>query len=184
MSVKLRFKRLGRKKRPFYRLVAIDHRKRRDGREIERLGWYNPSSIDVSFKMNEDRLVYWLDKGAIPSMTVKNLLGKIGFNHKYHLIKEGKSADIIEKEMQEFLERQEERDKRKEEKKKLKKEKDKVTVTDQEAPAEEAAAEEPPAEEAAAEEPPAEEAAAEEAPAEEAAAEEPPAEEKKGTDKE
>ena len=109
MSVKLRFKRLGRKNRPFYRLVAIDHRTRRDGREIERLGWYNPSSIDVSFKMNEDRVVYWLDKGAIPSMTVKNLLGKVGFNHKYHLIKEGKSNEVIEKEMQEFLEREKDR---------------------------------------------------------------------------
>jgi len=171
LSVKLRFKRLGRRNRPFYRLVAIDHRKRRDGREIERLGWYNPSSVDVSFKMNEDRLVYWLDKGAIPSMTVKNLLGKVGFNHKYHLIKEGKSSEVIEKEMQEFLERQEGREERKAEKKKIKKQKAK-------APAEEAATEEAPAEEAATEEAPAEEAATEEAPAEEAAENE-----KSGTDK-
>ena len=110
MSVKLRFKRLGRKNRPFYRLVAIDHRTRRDGREIERLGWYNPSSVDVEFKMNEDRMVYWLDKGAIPSMTVKNLLGKVGFNHKYHLVKLGKSEEVIEKEMQEFLVRQKNRE--------------------------------------------------------------------------
>ena len=53
MSVKLRFKRLGRKNRPFYRLVAIDSRKRRDGREIEKLGWFNPSSVDETFKFNE-----------------------------------------------------------------------------------------------------------------------------------
>ena len=81
MAVKIRLKRMGRKKRPFYRLVAIDSKVRRDGREIERLGWYNPSSVDVQFKMNEDRVVYWLDNGAIPSLTVKNLLGKEGFNH-------------------------------------------------------------------------------------------------------
>ena len=77
MSVKLRFKRLGRKKRPFYRLVAIDSRSRRDGREIEKLGWFNPSSVDETFKFNENRVVHWLDKGAIPSLTVKNLLGKV-----------------------------------------------------------------------------------------------------------
>ena len=56
MSVKLRFKRLGRKNRPFYRLVAIDSRKRRDGREIEKLGWFNPSSVDETFKFNENRV--------------------------------------------------------------------------------------------------------------------------------
>ncbi len=103
MSVKLRFKRLGRKKRPFYRLVAIDSRSRRDGREIEKLGWFNPSSVDETFKFNENRVVHWLDKGAIPSLTVKNLLGKVGFNHKYHLIGLGKSEDEISKEMEEFL---------------------------------------------------------------------------------
>ena len=142
MSVKLRFKRLGRKNRPFYRLVAIDSRSRRDGREIERLGWYNPSCVDNDFKMNEDRVVYWLDKGAIPSITVKNLLGKLGFNHKYHLIRLGKSDEMIEKEMKEFEERQAAREDRKIEKKKLKKEESKKTAKAEEAPAEEAATEE------------------------------------------
>ena len=46
---------MGRKKRPYYRLVAIDSKTRRDGREIERLGWYNPSSVDVQFKMKIGR---------------------------------------------------------------------------------------------------------------------------------
>ena len=188
MSVKLRFKRLGRKNRPFYRLVAIDSRKRRDGREIEKIGWFNPSSVDETFKFNEDRVVHWLDKGAIPSLTVKNLLGKVGFNHKYHLIKLGKSAEEIEKEMEAFLDREKNRDQRKAQKKADKKEKLKAKAKAEEAPAEEAAVEEAPAEEAAVEEAPAEEAAAEEAPAEEAAVEEAPAEEEsekkdeKGTD--
>ena len=142
MSVKLRFKRLGRKNRPFYRLVAIDSRKRRDGREIEKLGWFNPSSVDETFKFNENRVVHWLDKGAIPSLSVKNLLGKTGFNHKYHLIKLGKSEDVIEKEVEEFLARQKDRDERKDENKKLKKEKTKAKAKAEEAPAEEAATEE------------------------------------------
>ena len=153
MSVKLRFKRLGRKNRPFYRLVAIDSRKRRDGREIEKIGWFNPSSVDETFKFNEDRVVHWLDKGAIPSLTVKNLLGKVGFNHKYHLIKLGKSAEEIEKEMEAFLDREKNRDERKAQKKADKKEKLKAKAKAEEAPVEEA-----PAEEAAAEEAPSEEA--------------------------
>ena len=71
MAVRIRLKKMGRKKRPFYRLVAIDSKKRRDGLEIERLGWYNPSSVDESFKFNEeyllrslsinsDLIIYWI----------------------------------------------------------------------------------------------------------------------------
>ena len=143
---------MGRKKRPYYRLVAIDSKTRRDGREIERLGWYNPSSVDVQFKINESRVVHWLDNGAIPSLTVKNLLGKEGFNHKYHLIRMGTSEEIIEKEMQEFLERQKNRELNKVEKRRIKKEEANKKAVAEEAPAEEAVAEEAPVEEAVAEE--------------------------------
>ena len=80
MAVKLRLKRLGRKKRAFYRLVAIDSRKRRDGLEIERLGWYNPIKPGLEAELNEDRVKYWLDQGALPSATVHNLLTKKGIN--------------------------------------------------------------------------------------------------------
>ena len=73
MAVKLRLKRMGRKKRPFYRLVAIDSRKRRDGLEIERLGWYNPVQKDLSYDIKEDRVLYWLKEGAQPSDTVSGL---------------------------------------------------------------------------------------------------------------
>ena len=58
--VKLRLKRIGRRKSPFYRLVAIDSRKRRDGREIERLGWYNPIRPGLDSELNEERVKYWL----------------------------------------------------------------------------------------------------------------------------
>ena len=59
MSVRIRLKRMGRKKRPFYRLVAIDSKKRRDGLEVERLGWYNPVVKDFSCNMDEERVLYW-----------------------------------------------------------------------------------------------------------------------------
>ena len=91
--VKLRLKRIGRKKSPFYRLVAIDSRKRRDGREIERLGWYNPIKPGLEAQLNEDRIRYWLKEGAVPSATVHNLLTKKGINFKVHLEKIGKSED-------------------------------------------------------------------------------------------
>ena len=59
MSVKIRLQRLGRKKRPFYRIVAIDSKKRRDGLEIERLGWYDPIAQDnLSIKLDEEKTKY------------------------------------------------------------------------------------------------------------------------------
>ena len=90
MAVKLRLKRLGRKKRAFYRLVAIDSRKRRDGLEIERLGWFNPvGSKNDNINVDEDRILYWLDKGAQPSETVHGLFRRLGLNYKWHLMKQG-----------------------------------------------------------------------------------------------
>ena len=77
--VKLRLKRLGRKKRPFYRLVAIDSRKARDGREIERLGWFNPiADVNNSIQINEEKVIQWLKQGAQPSDTVRSLLKNQG----------------------------------------------------------------------------------------------------------
>ena len=80
---------MGRKKTPFYRLVAIDSRKRREGREIERLGWYDPVPKDFSCKVNEERTLYWLSKGAEPSDTVNGIFKLLGLNYKYPKIMEG-----------------------------------------------------------------------------------------------
>lgn len=84
MAVKLRFKRLGRSNRPFYRLSAIDSRSPRDGRVIEELGYYNPIDKDVEkqFHANIERCVHWLNNGAVPSETVSSLLKKKGVEHK------------------------------------------------------------------------------------------------------
>lgn len=70
--VALRFQRFGRKKRPFYRLVAIDSRVRRDGRPLEYLGWYDP--INKETNLNAPAIKKWLGVGALPSDTVGNLL--------------------------------------------------------------------------------------------------------------
>lgn len=80
MAVKLRMKRLGNTHRPFYRIVSVDERKKRDGRVIEELGTFNPLESDetrqVTIKL--DRAVYWLSVGAQPSDTVATLLKRHG----------------------------------------------------------------------------------------------------------
>lgn len=72
MAVRLRFQRFGRPKKPFFRLVAVDSRAKRDGAVIERLGHYNPKTKE--FKFAAERVKLWLARGATVSETVKNLL--------------------------------------------------------------------------------------------------------------
>eukprot|EP00854_Cymbomonas_tetramitiformis_P014092 gene14092-16665_t len=72
--VKIRFTRMGRNKSPFYRIVAIDSRKRRDGRPLQNLGWYNPLKKET--QLDAPAIKDWLEKGAQPSQTVENLLKK------------------------------------------------------------------------------------------------------------
>lgn len=76
--VKIRLKRMGMKKEPFYRIVVIDSRSARDGRAIEELGYYNPVSDPVQLKINEERAKYWLSVGAQPTDTTRGLLKKGG----------------------------------------------------------------------------------------------------------
>ncbi len=93
MSVKLRFKRMGRSNHAFFRLGAVDSRSPRDGRAIEELGYYDPTNADKTkqFVVKLDRCKYWLDTGAIPSETVSSLLKKAGLEHKqFRLPKPGK----------------------------------------------------------------------------------------------
>ena len=67
MATKIRFKRIGRRNRPFYRLIVIDSRKRRDGAPIEQLGWYDPIKADKesNFSFNEDKIIDWLNTELI-----------------------------------------------------------------------------------------------------------------------
>ncbi|MDO4548024.1 MAG: 30S ribosomal protein S16 [Clostridia bacterium] len=74
--VKIRLKRMGMKKEPFYRIVVTDSRNPRDGRFIEELGYYNPVSDPVQLKVDQERAKYWLGVGAQPTDTVRALLKK------------------------------------------------------------------------------------------------------------
>ncbi|HEY9678221.1 MAG TPA: 30S ribosomal protein S16 [Drouetiella sp.] len=74
--VKIRLKRIGAKKAPHYRIVAVDSRNRRDGKPIEELGYYNPQSKDL--KLNKEAVEKWMKNGAQPSETVASLIKKAG----------------------------------------------------------------------------------------------------------
>lgn len=112
MSVRLRLRRIGKKKQPYYRIVAIDSRAAREGRYIENLGTYNPLSNPAQIKLNEDRALYWLSQGAIPSDTVRSFLRKKGVLLKWHLMKRGFDETNIGEELKKWEALQLERQKR------------------------------------------------------------------------
>ena len=84
MAVKLRLKRMGSKGKPFYRIVAADSRLPRDGRFIETIGTYNPTTNPASVSVDEELAMKWLKNGAQPSDTVRNLLSKQGVMKRLH----------------------------------------------------------------------------------------------------
>lgn len=84
MAVKIRLKRMGAKKSPFYRIVVADSRSPRDGRYIETVGTYNPVADPAIVDINEDLVLKWLQDGAKPSDTVRNLFSKQGLMEKFH----------------------------------------------------------------------------------------------------
>ncbi len=87
MSVKIRLQRAGKKKMPYYKVVAIDSRNRRDGSILENLGQYQPVVDGVQFAVNEDKVIEWLKKGAQPTLTIEKLLKKNGIWNKYKAAK-------------------------------------------------------------------------------------------------
>jgi len=95
LAVHLRLRRMGAKKRPFYRIVAADSRRARDGRFLEILGTYNPITRPAEVSVIEDKLTKWLDQGAVPSDTVGNLLAQVGFTEKYEKYKRGEDVSEI-----------------------------------------------------------------------------------------
>ena len=82
MAVKLRLTRMGAKKKPTYRIVATDSRRKRDGQYIELIGTYEPIK-DSKININEEVALKWLGMGAIPTDTVKNLFTRAGINKKF-----------------------------------------------------------------------------------------------------
>jgi len=76
MAVKIRLARHGAKKRPFYRVVVTDSESPRDGRFLEIVGTYNPVADPAEVSLKNERVKYWMDQGAVPTHTVKNLIKK------------------------------------------------------------------------------------------------------------
>lgn len=97
MAVKIRLKRMGAKKNPFYRVVVADSRVARNGRSIEELGFYDPISKDKTFKINEERTKYWMSTGAQPTQIVEHLFKVNGISlSKDNAVEEEKTAQVEE----------------------------------------------------------------------------------------
>ena len=90
MAVKIRLKRMGAKKAPFYRIVVADSRSPRDGRFIDQIGTYNPLTTPAEINIDGEAAQKWLNNGAIPTDTVKSLFSKAGIMEKFHNSKQGK----------------------------------------------------------------------------------------------
>jgi small subunit ribosomal protein S16 len=88
MAVKIRLKRMGANKKPFYRVVVADSRSPRDGKFIEELGYYNPMTSPAEVKINVEKATKWLSNGAQPTETVRSLFKKAGIS------KPGKSEQL------------------------------------------------------------------------------------------
>lgn len=88
--VKIRLKRMGAKKAPFYRIIVADSRSPRDGKFLENLGTYNPIKVPAEITIDEEKTLSWLKNGAIPTDTVKNILSKQGIMEKFHNSKKSK----------------------------------------------------------------------------------------------
>ena len=102
MATKIRLKRIGRRNRPFYRMVAMDSRNRRDGAAIEELGWYNPIDSNHSYDLKDERILHWLGEGAQPTDAAKKLLRRAGLSHRWHLMQQGMDGSDLEKEMEKW----------------------------------------------------------------------------------
>lgn len=89
MAVKIRLKRMGAKKRPYYRLVVADSRAKRDGNVIESIGTYAPIEAN-KYNVDTEKALDWLKKGAQPTDTAKNILSEVGVMEQFHKSKNNK----------------------------------------------------------------------------------------------
>jgi small subunit ribosomal protein S16 len=97
MAVKLRMARMGRRHRPFFRINAVESQTPRDGRILEKLGHYDPIEKDKSKQLvlDKERVLFWLDKGAVPSETVSEILGKIGIKTPFLTDRQARRAKAL-----------------------------------------------------------------------------------------
>ena len=96
MAVKLRLLRMGSKKRPYFRLVAADSRRARNGKFLEVLGQYHPISKPPLFEVNQERLYHWLKNGSEPSDTVASLFKQTGLWSKWLKLRKGEAPPEME----------------------------------------------------------------------------------------
>lgn len=104
MAVKIRMKRLGAKKRPFYRIVVADSRAPRDGRFIEEIGYYNPISEPKMFKVDQEKVSSWIANGAKPTETVAKLFKKFEISTENNKVKATVAAEEVQEETTEEVE--------------------------------------------------------------------------------
>ena len=97
MAVKIRLRRMGAKKRPFYRIVVADSRFPRDGRFIEEIGYYNPIENPAVVKVEKELAIKWLNNGATPTDTVRDILSKEGILKEFHESKMSKNKKSSKK---------------------------------------------------------------------------------------
>ena len=102
MSVKIRLKRMGSKKKPFYRIIATDSRMPRDGRFIETLGYYNPMTEPADIKIKEDLIFKWMGRGAVPTTSTEQILRSTGVMKKWSLLKRGVSLEELDAKYEEL----------------------------------------------------------------------------------
>ncbi|MCD6395827.1 MAG: 30S ribosomal protein S16 [Planctomycetes bacterium] len=98
MAVKIRMTRMGRRHRPFFRINAIESRAPRDGRILEKLGHYDPilKDVDKQVVIDLERVQFWLDKGAVPSDSVSEILLKLGVTTKHYAEKKERRAKALQ----------------------------------------------------------------------------------------
>ena len=102
MPTTIRLTRMGRLKAPFYRLIVVDSRNRRDSDYIENLGIYNPLPAEYQLELNGDRAIHWLEQGATMSETARSLMRQEGILFRWHLQKQGVDAATIEEQVSAF----------------------------------------------------------------------------------
>jgi small subunit ribosomal protein S16 len=110
VSVKIRLTRTGRKKQPYYRIVVMDSRDRRDGAYIDQVGIYQPKHQPAVVRLEEKKALEWLSRGAIPSDTVKTLLSRHGVMLRFDMMKRNYTPEKIEEAVAKWREEAQTRD--------------------------------------------------------------------------
>jgi small subunit ribosomal protein S16 len=93
--LRIRLRRVGAKKQPSYRIVIADSRSPRDGRFLEKIGFYNPRTQPATMEVNEERALYWLSNGAKPSEAVQKILDRVGTSDRYGRWRAGEDVEAL-----------------------------------------------------------------------------------------